>query len=386
VFGKFFVWLFAIQVAAIASPPHPSLKAPPPPKLLLQIRVFPPAYAILASAFSPDERWIAILGEGFKEHKHAPTGIQSELLLFPGPAPGNQPLPHPVRIDLGVPILWGPVWSPRSDAVLVGGLAGRTLDVAKMFSIHGDQILARDAPVDPPLLIPSPRPAGEIFGFLDSSRLIAEVLAKHEPAAFATLDLHGKVTGTWPVSKKWTIAAISPERRLLAVYSDDERSKTLIVDYSSRKVIQSKANPTWLDRAGDRTLINAEFFTEAGRTLCTVGGAAGQARPAECWNVDTGKTIGEFRRFFGGSPAAASAHASRVVLTEFRESFRQGIDYYGDRVVWNFRSGAEIASWPAPGQAVGPDSVLRPSSVAISATGRLVAEGVNGILRVYELP
>lgn len=382
-FGKFFVWLFVAQLAVSASPPTGSPKAPPP-KLLLQIRVLPQTYAILTLAFSPDEHWIAILGE---PQTHALSNYESDLLLVPTPPPTaaieNRPLEHPVPIDTGRPIFWGPVWAPRSDAVLVGELPELTRGVAKLFSIRGDQLWARDAPQSP---IPSARPGGQVFGFLDSDHLIAELLRKHKPAAFATLDLHGELTDTWPVPKKWTIAAVSPHRRLLAVYSDDYRSKTLIIDYPSRRIVQSKKNPTWLYRDGIRALINAEFFTETGGTLCAVGGRTDEARPAECWSVDTGKTIGQFRGVFGGAPAAASAHASRIVLTQVRTSFRPEIDYFGDCVVWDYRSGIEVAEWPAAGQAAGGGGVIQPASVAISATGRYVAEGADGMLRVYELP
>jgi hypothetical protein len=53
--------------------------------------------------------------------------------------------------------------------------------------------------------------------------------------------------------------------------------------------------------------------------------------------------IAEYERFLEGAPAAASAHGSRVVLTQSwvlgnnrarRETFS------GGRVVWDFRSGA----------------------------------------------
>jgi hypothetical protein len=61
----------------------------------------------------------------------------------------------------------------------------------------------------------------------------------------------------------------------------------------------------------------------------------------------TSEKIAEYERFLEGAPAAASAHGSRVVLTQSwvlgnnrarRETFS------GGRVVWDFRSGAEVAA------------------------------------------
>lgn len=381
-FGKYSLWFFAIQLAAAASPPTHPPKGPPPPRLLLQIEVFPAAYAIRTLAFSPDERWVGILGEDDKGIKNGRGDFESALLLFPGPAPQDQPLPHPVRIDRGMPIFWGPVWSPGSDSVLVGEPAGPDRGVAKLFSIAGGQLWARDVSQSrSQLIFPPPRPYGEVFGFLASDRLIAEFLDKRRRAAFSTLDLQGEVTDAWPVPKKWTIAAVSPETHLLAVYSDDYRAKTLIIDYSSRKIIQSKKNPAWLYRNGDNALVNVEFFTEAGKTLCVVASGTHEESPAECWNVDTGSKVGEFRGLFGGAPAAGSAHDSRLVLTQTRLPS-------GDvnRIVWDFRTGAELAAWPAPGQIIGPHGLPQTAPVAISSTGRYIAEGGNGILRVYELP
>lgn len=380
-FGKFFLWLFAIQLAASASPPTNLPKGPPPPKLVREIALLPPSYAIGTLAFSPDEQWIAITA--IAQHRPGSRQHDEDLLLVPV----GESSERIVRLDPGPPIGWGPVWSPDSKALLVGEFASATQGVAKLFNLRGDQIWARDV-TQPPSAFPFPpdRPAGEVFGFLSSDRLIAELLEKHQPASFAALDLHGQVTDSWRVPKKWTIAAASPERRLLAVYSGDDRSKTLIIDYSSRKVIQSKRNPTWLYRHGVNSAVNAEFFTEGGKTLCVVGGLPDDERPAECWDVDTGKTVGEFRRFYGGAPAAGSTHSSRLILTQVRTSFRQDIDYYSDGVVWDFRAGAEVAAWPAPGQLFRASGIVQPAAVALSATGRYAADGAAGILRVYELP
>ena len=65
---------------------------------------------------------------------------------------------------------------------------------------------------------------------------------------------------------------------------------------------------------------------------------------------------------------------------------------YHDRVVWDFRTDKVIAEWAPITQATetgqGPPEDKRtefgPS--VISPSGRYIAEGSNGILRIYELP
>jgi WD40 repeat protein len=370
------VGLFVAQLAVGAPPPTGPAKTPPA-KLLREIAVLPPSHLIGAVAFSPDEQWIAITGA--IQHRPGRRHYKRDLLLVPLDGSPDRA----VRLDPGLPIRWGPVWSPDSNTVLVGELAGPNRGVAKLLNIRGDQLWARDAPRSP---VPSRRPAGGVFGFLDNDHLLAELPPKGRPAAFATLDLHGKITDTWPVPKNWTIAAVSPDRRLIAVFSDDYQSKTLIVDYSSKTVIQSKSSATWLYRNGGRSYATAEFFTEAGKTLCAVEGPENEARPAACWDVDTGQKIAEFHLFSGGAPAAASARASRLVFTQVRQFFRRQIDSYGERVVWDFRSGAEVASLPVRGQNVWNNVDLPPAPIALSATGHYLAEGAGGILRIYELP
>jgi hypothetical protein len=331
--------LFAAQLASVPSLNTAPLNAPPP-KLLREINLAPSAYAVRNLAFSPDEHWIAVLA-GPK---------RNDLLVLPvDGTPGQS-----IHSDPGMPIFWGPDWSPSSDALLVG------------------------------------EAAGGVLGFIDGEHLLARAVpGKGKPPAFDTLDLEGRVIDTWPAQKQWELAAISPERHLLAVFSDSDQSKTILIDYASKRLIQTKSNPTWLYQDGNRSQGIWEYFAESGKTLCLIGSAESHAAGAECWDVETGEKIAEFHRFPGGMPAAASIHGSRLVLTQvtpFRSKNGPLIDSYGQRVVWDFRSGGEIAAWGITGQIAGKDNIVVPSAIAISSTGRYIAEGAKGILRIYELP
>jgi hypothetical protein len=365
---------FAVQFVLTASPPKAAPSAAPPPKLLHEIHLPPPAESVGMLAFSPDEHWIAVVA--------GPR--QSELLLLPLNGSPDQN----IHIDPGAPIACGPVWSPNSDAVLVGEFAGKQ-GIAKLYSIRGTQLWEHDG-----LRVElfSYNPAGGVFGFLDPEHLLARESPKDGKAGFETLDLEGHVIDTWPAPKQWELAALNPNRHLLAVFADHIQSKTLVIDYPSKKMLQTRSNPTWLYQDGGRSAGVWQYFAEGGKTLCSVGSAESRPAGAECWDADSGAKIAEFQRFTGGIPAAASACGSRLVLTEetrFWSKRRSEIDSYGERVVWDFRSGAELAAWQTTGQAVvthGTSAVIRPTPVAISSTGHYVAEGGGGILRIYELP
>jgi hypothetical protein len=64
--------------------------------------------------------------------------------------------------------------------------------------------------------------------------------------------------------------------------------------------------------------------------------------------------------------------------------------FSGGRVVWDFRSSAEVAAWAPAVQYLETDrnvrDVAQPAPAAISPSGRYVAEGADGMLRIYELP
>jgi hypothetical protein len=357
---------FAAQLVTSASPSNA-----PTPKLLREIKLPASIHFVSTLAFSPDEHWIAVVGGAHR----------SELLLLPLSGSPDQT----VHIDSSMPIFWGPEWSPNSDAVLVGESAAHKRGIAKLYSVRGNQLWEHvnagqtmwDAD-------------GGVFGFLDPEHLLARQISdKGKPVGFETLDLQGHVIDTWPEQKQWHVAAMNPDRHLVAVFPDRYLSKTLIIDYPSKRVIQTKSNPTWLYPGGGRSQGVLEYFVEAGKTICTVGSAESRAVDAECRDVDSGHKIAEFHRFTGGWPAAASDRASRLVLTqETRFWSRKGneIDAYGERVVWDFRSGAEIAAWGIRGQSSGANGVIQPSAVAISSTGHYLAEGADGSFQIYELP
>ncbi len=145
------------------------------------------------------------------------------------------------------------------------------------------------------------------------------------------------------------------------------------------------------------------IFAENGKTLCGAALVGSFKNYPVCWDVDTGRTIAEFRGVDGGEPASASTRGSRMVLSNVNEiagdylvrsgaRSRPGAETRGGRVVWDFRSGTEVAAWrPSAaktawpnGLGVGVSDLFAP--VAISPSGNYVAEAVGDELHIYQIP
>jgi hypothetical protein len=174
---------------------------------------------------------------------------------------------------------------------------------AKLYSVQGNELWKRD---HPRLGLPQ-----WIIGFLDAGHLLAHhITDKGKAAGFDTLDLQGKVIDSWTAPANWTSAAMNADRRLLAAFSGDVRSKMLIIDYPSRQVIQSESNPTWLYRDGGRSESASWYFAEAGKTICAVGNVESHDLHTQCWDIDTGQKIAEYEGFLEGAPAVASIHGA----------------------------------------------------------------------------
>ena len=375
------------------------LVSAPLPKLIREIdlnQIVPARPGLTHSpafAFSPDENWVAIavgthLMDGRNPHHNIDQGSESLLLVRLNGTADQTVQIHPVQIQPGLNPVGSPTWSPNSTAVLVQGFAHNrnpyTDGIVKLWDLKGDELLHLDGPG-----FSEGAPVGGIFGFLDPEHLLARrIPGKGTPAAFEIINLQGQVVDTWTVPKHWTVVDISPDRGLLAVLPE-HASKTIIVDATSKKVVLAKDNPHgYLGYDGG----SWQYFTEGGKTLCSVG-SVGRGNPkfdtaTECWDVDSGKKIAQFEGFLGGAPAAASPQGSRLALTRYVAFPRKGaalVYPHAERVVWDFRSGVEIAAWDAP-QMVWTNASHIYDAVAMSSSGRYVAETVGALFRIYELP
>lgn len=320
----------------------------------------------MSFAFSPDDQWIAVVVGTRATDPEAPLlALPSTLLLLPVHPSEKQP----VHINPGVPLWWEPHWSPGSDSVAVQAIRPTRTNppdhsgtAPALYDLRGR--LQWTGP-----------PAGAIIGFVRPGVLLARHAdGKAGSAGFDSIEVGTSALTPWPVSRHWRVEAASPDRQLVAVFSDSEGSKTLIVDYASGKVLQSVKNQ--LSWRGSRGISEppAVYFAENGSTICFAPWLGEFQNHASCLDVDGGKTVGEFHHIQTGMPAQASAGGSRMLLSSFFP--RSG------NVVWDFRTGTEVATLKPPTDRFNSDS----APMVISSTGRYVALSVGDELRIYELP
>ena len=396
--------LIASGLAFAAPPPQP-----PPPNLIDLYRAnsdpaLPPlpsdfSYSVGLFAFSPDEQWLGVVLLARRTQSGKTPAPDSILLLVPLQGGDSRR----IRIDpsLGTSVLW----APDSKSVAIQRYI-RGHDPIQIYNLSGE-------------LISTGPPTGLLLGFIAPGRLLAlRQKADGKRAGFEAIDVRTSAITPWRAPKRRNIEAIDSERGLVAMFPDAEGSKTLIVDYATGKVAGSVKNQDQVSlpecvhglsyddsHPGDCAPIftpTRVYFAEDGRALCQAAMVGAFKTYPACQDIETGKTIAEFRGFSGGAPAAASARSSRMVLTKLNYlpsywgAFGEvqsglGAETYESRVVWDFRSGVEVAAWapstqPTSGLFTGQATGRSAPAVAISSFGHYVAEVLGDEVHIYQIP
>ncbi len=173
--------------------------------------------------------------------------------------------------------------------------------------------------------------------FMGDDSLIAMLLESAslpQPPRAAHLNIYNtecQVRDSWEVPGGWLIIDASPARGLLSVWELATHGTTdMIVNPFTKQVLYSR---TIGYGAGGWV-----FFADRGSAIC--GGNV-------CWEVDTGKKIGQAP--VSGGVSKTAARSSRVVLDD---SHYSGIPFSSTftelaarRRVWDFRSNKEVVSW-----------------------------------------
>ncbi|HEX5228433.1 MAG TPA: hypothetical protein VFW44_12015, partial [Bryobacteraceae bacterium] len=140
-----------------------------------------------------------------------------------------------------------------------------------------------------------------------------------------------------------------------------------------------------------------------GRLVCSGDSRGGQQLPcAACWDTRTGAKTSENSNVGLDWQGIASAGGDLLAITDYKNISHHGklwvfLDMDGDHSVarrhllWNLRTGEEIASWGGPfyqTDLVGRDlksasKRTEPFVLSLSPTGKYVAEGGAGSITVY---
>jgi WD40 repeat protein len=317
---------------------------------------------VYAVSFSPDgQRLAAVVGES----------VQRESLLFANVAnPRTNGVKYEARtqiddLDIGVPPI---SWSPSGDAIALGSFVytpgGRTCE-----------------------LPPSPF---LFFGANSAAGLDAALIRYHTakaPSHLLFFSSDCQDAGTLEVPYGRYIADASADRGLLCLLPfgaqppKPEPLEVLVVSPSDRSVVHR-----WT-----KDVMNVGvLFADTGKALCGLAGTEKHGT-AHCWSVDTGKEIAATTGNNIHQPMRTALYAQRAVLSHYG----WGIDFEGfsarmgslkERIIWDFRTGRELASWTPKWQRDGSAIVPRePYKFAISPDGNYVVEGGDGVLTLYKI-
>jgi hypothetical protein len=236
--------------------------------------------------------------------------------------------------------------------------------------------------------------------FLSEDRLVFDVAtAASDRAGGDTVGVFGTDCGLrekWTVPGTWAIADVSSDRGLLMFYPKvGSPSEVVVVDPATRGVLQRwPKEATW--EGWTVQLMVGAVFADSGKAVCGGSEAETKKLPVSCWDVDTGRKIADAPRVRGGVPISAAVRSTRIMVADYRR-VRESLfsSEFGEKlrrmVVWDFRSGQEVLSWQ-PGYQSYHDLVTDPPRFtkercpsSISPDGHFIAEGCNGILRMFEI-
>jgi hypothetical protein len=315
---------------------------------------------VLAMRFSPDGKKIAVIGGifGLGEER------KSRLVVLDVGRPDAKVqrfVVNSVDDQIG-PSHFG--WLPSGDVVYAAGTVIHLVD-ASTCQVPEDTVFVTNA--------------------LAISR---EGFGKGPPSAPTVIAFHDsncKSQGVWEVAENWTIGDVSLDRAILSVGRSTGWMKwdSLIVDPVARRVLRQ--GPA--DELGK--------FADSGKAICSGGDIEKADRvPATCWDVDTGRKLGDTPRSNGESLVTA-ARAKRAVVADYRR-WKPLWDYeyrsvFKGLVVWDFGEGQELVRWRPGSQTYNYPSLkaAKPETdlfrFAMSPDGQYVAEGGSGVVRLYRI-
>jgi hypothetical protein len=137
-------------------------------------------------------------------------------------------------------------------------------------------------------------------------------------------------------------------------------------------------------------LLDSARFADTGKAVCGADGKEWH-RSVECVNVDTGKRLG-VTTGWNAPDVQTAAHGRKAVVSDYSRKLDwiDAVSRVGGlkrRVVWDFGTGKQLASWRPRSQTVflGAYRQSLPYEFAISPDGEYVIEGGAGTLTLYKI-
>jgi hypothetical protein len=284
-----------------------------------------------------------------------------------------------IGYDYGGSSLRGITWSPSGNAITAGHTVIRLIERKTCEFDDNDE-----------------------HGFVDSDQIVVPA-SPSDPAEFGggigptKFDIFGEdcqFRNSWELPQGIEIEDVLADGGLFygRVTGFPRAMEDVVIDSVAKAVVRS--SPFW---GGNARFANRGKVICSGRWPDHPLARPPEKRPVRCFDVDTGATIAEATGINTGDPIFAAQNGSRIVAHDVvaaRVPFTGG--EYGTilkrRVVWDFQTNVEIASWPPPTQAYDfyfrtgpPERIKKPFRVAISPDGKYIVEGGNGILRLYQI-
>jgi hypothetical protein len=278
------------------------------------------------------------------------------------------------------------VWSPSGAILVTRSLA------PVMFRIDGTA----------PCAFPK---ESEFGGFLSGDRM---VIYFRDKAEMLIVGSDCSLIDSWMIDGPADVLDTSPEQDTLAVQTYSKPQAHSTIELVAARDHEIKQHWMW-DALS--TLEGGLLFSDRGRLVCSGNLHAEKlgADPA-CWDTRTGAKTVEIDKVAVDWQGIASAGGDLLAITDSKYVSHQGkvwvfLDMNNDysvpqrRLLWNVRTGKEIASWgeltmPWGGfqqkELWGRDlkeatTMTTPFVLSLSPTGKYVAEGGSGSVSVYSV-
>jgi WD40 repeat protein len=320
-------------------------------------------HPITALAFSPDGKQLAVAIDNHRLRAAVVTELTHVLILNPT-NPRDQIRQFDVH-SCPEPL----TWAPSGEAILLCGMIVKIAD-GKSCDAFPAQARSVDAGVSTSFTL-----------WIDSAHVLR---------ADAVLDTNCVQTGTWaPVGKakftpgRWGIADIAAEKGWVLVWHTVGVRPNEFTEYG---IADSKSGE-WIGKPGPKHAhVGQGILVPIESAWCGLDG-----KESKCWNVTDGKEIRLGHGIGGYQFTDPAASAPRVIAEHwaypsFFACFSLCQSELRRRAVWDFSTRTLVSSWKPNAQAW--NSIHRqnePDRCSLSSDGQFVAEGGDGVVRLYRL-